>query len=166
MTLPPLLPCKVENEFGAIEDATYFDFFIKLVKKDAEAKQLNITYAGLEKIKNEYINIDKNNKESLWKLTNTLNMWCDFFYDLSDIANKLALDANSEKARQISVSSISYDNKNSTNGKRGADMDPLVVEARNIRNSFEAMQKSFENKARFFERAFYVCKDMLKESVL
>lgn len=164
MTLPPSLPCKVENEFGILEDATYFDFFIKLVGKDAEAKSLNINYAGLSKIKQEYININKNDKEALWKLTNSLNMWCDFFYDLSDIANKLALGANTEKIRQIAVSSIAYDGKNSTNGKRGADMDPLVVEARNVRNSFEAMQKSFENKARFFERAFYVCKDMLKDT--
>ena len=53
MTLPPSLPCKVENEFGILEDATYFDFFIKLVGKDAEAKSLNINYAGLSKIKQE-----------------------------------------------------------------------------------------------------------------
>ena len=164
MTLPPSLPCKVENEFGILEDATYFDFFIKLVGKDAEAKSLNINYTGLKKIQEEYIKIDKNDKEALWKLTSSLNMWCDFFNDLSYIANKLALGADTEKIRQIAVSSISYDAKNSTNGKRGADMDPLVVEARHVRNSFEAMQKAFENKAKFFERAFYVCKDGLKDN--
>lgn len=164
MTLPPLKPCMLENEMGVLEESTYFDFFVKLVKNDAKYKNLDINYNGLSKIKEEYIKIDKSDKESLWRLTNSLNMWCDFFYDLSDIANKLALDANSEKTRQIAVSSINYDSKNATNGKRGADMDMLVVNARNIRNSFEAMQKAFENKARFFERAFYNCKDMLKES--
>lgn len=164
MTLPPSLPCKIQNELGVFEDVTYFDFFIKLVKEDAKGKNLDINYNGLSKIKEEYIRIDKNDKEALWRLTNSLNMWCDFFYDLSDIANKLALNANTEKIRQIAVSSIAYDGKNSTNGKRGADMDELVVNARNVRNSFEAMQKAFENKARFFERAFYICKDMLKES--
>lgn len=164
MTLPPLLPCKLENENGILEEGTYFDFFVKLVKEDAKYKNLDINYNGLSKIKEEYIKIDKSDKESLWRLTNSLNMWCDFFYDLSDIANKLALDANSEKTRQIAVSSISYDSKNATNGKRGADKDELVVKARNIRNSFESMQKAFENKAKFFERAFYNCKDMLKES--
>ena len=146
------------------EDVTYFDFFIKLVKEDAKGKNLDINYNGLSKIKEEYIKVNKNDKEALWRLTNSLNMWCDFFYDLSDIANKLALNANTEKIRQIAVSSIAYDGKNSTNGKRGADMDELVVNARNVRNSFEAMQKAFENKAKFFERAFYICKDMLKES--
>lgn len=164
MTLPPSFPCKLENELGILEDVTYFDFFINLVKDDAKVKNLNINYNGLTKIKEEYMHIDKNDKEKLWRLTNSLNMWCDFFYDLSDIANKLALNANTEKIRQIAVSSIAYDGKNSTNGKRGADMDELVVNARNIRNSFESMQKAFENKAKFFERAFYICKDMLKES--
>lgn len=164
MTLPPSFPCKIKNELGTFDDSTYFDFFIDLVKDDAKVKNLNINYNGLIKIKEEYINIDKNDKEKLWRLTNSLNMWCDFFSDLSDIANKLALNANTEKIRQIAVSSIAYDGKNSTNGKRGADMDELVVNARNIRNSFESMQKAFENKAKFFERAFYICKDMLKES--
>ena len=164
MTLPPSLPCKIQNDLGVFEDVTYFDFFIKLVKEDAKGKNLDINYNGLSKIKEEYIKVNKNDKEALWRLTNSLNMWCDFFYDLSDIANKLALNANTEKIRQIAVSSIAYDGKNSTNGKRGADMDELVVNARNIRNSFEAMQKAFENKAKFFERAFYICKDMLKES--
>lgn len=164
MTLPPSLPCKIENDLGMFEDVTYFDFFIKLVKEDAKGKNLDINYNGLSKIKEEYIKIDKNDKEALWRLTNSLNMWCDFFYDLSDIANKLALNSNTEKIRQIAVSSIAYDGKNSTNGKRGADMDELVVNARNVRNSFESMQKAFENKAKFFERAFYICKDMLKES--
>lgn len=166
MTLPPSLPCKVANEFGVLEDATYFDFFIKLIEEDAKNKNLNINYNGLARIKEEYININKNDKEALWRLTNSLNMWCDFFSDLSDISNKLALNANTEKIRQIAVSSIAYDGKNSTNGKRGADMDPLVVDARNVRNSFESMQKAFENKARFFERGFYICKDMLKENNL
>lgn len=164
MTLPPSLPCKIQNDLGVFEDVTYFDFFIKLVKEDAKGKNLDINYNGLSKIKEEYIRVNKNDKEALWRLTNSLNMWCDFFYDLSDIANKLALNANTEKIRQIAVSSIAYDGKNSTNGKRGADMDELVVNARNVRNSFEAMQKAFENKAKFFERAFYICKDMLKES--
>lgn len=164
MTLPPSLPCKIQNDLGVFEDVTYFDFFIKLVKEDAKGKNLDINYNGLSKIKEEYIKVNKNDKEALWRLTNSLNMWCDFFYDLSDIANKLALNANTEKIRQIAVSSIAYDGKNSTNGKRGADMDELVVNARNVRNSFEAMQKAFENKAKFFERAFYICKDMLKES--
>lgn len=166
MTLPPSLPCKVKNDLGIFEDVTYFDFFVKLVQEDAKGKNLNINYNGLSKIKEEYININKNDKEALWRLTNSLNMWCDFFYDLSDIANKLALNSNTEKIRQIAVSSIAYDIKNATNGKRGADMDELVVNARNIRNSFESMQKAFENKAKFFERAFYICKDMLKESNL
>ena len=164
MTLPPSLPCKIQNDLGVFDDVTYFDFFIKLVKEDAKGKNLDINYNGLSKIKEEYIRVNKNDKEALWRLTNSLNMWCDFFYDLSDIANKLALNANTEKIRQIAVSSIAYDGKNSTNGKRGADMDELVVNARNVRNSFEAMQKAFENKAKFFERAFYICKDMLKES--
>lgn len=164
MTLPPSLPCKIVKKDGRIEDGTYFDFFISLVEDDALSKNFNINYNGLSKIKEEYINIDRNNKEAVWKLTNSLNLWCDFFSDLSDVSNKLALNANTHKIKQIAISSIEYDNKNATNGKRGADMNPLVVEARNVRNSFESMQKAFENKARFFERGFYICKDMLKES--
>lgn len=166
MTLPPAFPCKVKNEQGELVDATYFDFFVKLIEKDALDKHLNIDYSGLSSIKREYINIDKNNKEELWRLSNALNMWCDFFSDLSDISNKLALNADTEKIRQIAVSSIAYDGKNASNGKRGADMDPLVVESRMVRNSFESMQKAFENKSKFFERGFYISKDMLKDNNL
>lgn len=166
MALPPSLPCRIKTESGELIEATYFDFFIKMVEKDAKYKNLDINYTGLYKIKQDYINVDKNNKEELWRLTNSLNMWSDFFYELSDIASKLTLNAETEKLSQFAKCSIEYDVKNSTNGKRGADMDIRVVQAREVRNSFEAMQKSFENKAKFFERAFYVCKDMLKEQNL
>lgn len=164
MTLPPAFPCKLKTESGDYVDATYFDFFINIIKEYTDEKDLNINYAGLNKIKEEFIRANRDNKEYLWNLCIALNAWSNHFSELGDVSKILALNADTEKIKQISISSIDYDNKNSTNGKRGADKDPRVVKARMERNSFESLQIACENKVKFFDKSFYISKDTLKDN--
>ena len=163
MTLPPAFPCKLKTDSGEYINATYFDFFINTIKKTTDEKELNIDYSGLYKIKDEFVRAKRDDKEYLWNLCKALNAWSNHFSELGDVSNILALNANTEKIKQIAVSSTEYDIKNATNGKRGADKDPRVVKARMERNCFESLQIACDNKVKFFDKSFYISKDTLKD---
>lgn len=152
MALPPEFPYvdKLTNE-----PTTYFQKHIKEVEKYFVDMGVELNFNSyLETIK-EYNSLNDWDKEKAWRLCVDLNLWSRHFASLKTLTKRFFLDAETDKIKQISVASIDYDAKTASNGKRGADKDDRVVEARKRRNAFEAFLEALEEEMEFTNRAFY-----------
>lgn len=153
MCKPPVSPLIIEGI-----PMNYFDNLVEMVRPFFNEINIKLNFDGYKKTIETYSNLDDDDAKLAWKLSRDLNMWSEYFADLSNVVLKLLLDSETDKIEQIAVASFEADNGKVANGDRLANKDKRVVFIRKKRNSFKAFNLELESKVKFLDRAYYHCK--------
>lgn len=153
MTKPPVSPLIINGK-----SMDYFDNLVDMVSPIFKEFGVTLNFEGYKQTIATYSALKEDDFKLAWKLSRDLNMWSEYFSDLSNMVQKLLLDSETDKIEQIAVSSVQADPNKVANGDRLANKDMRVVNIRKKRNSFKAFNSELEAKVRFLERAYYHCK--------
>lgn len=153
MAKPPVSPLNINGK-----PMDYFDNLVEMVSPVFVELGVHLNFNGYKETIATYGNLKDDDAKLAWKLSRDLNMWSEYFADLSNMVQKLLLDSETDKIEQIAVSSVQSDPNKVANGDRLANKDMRVVNIRKKRNSFKAFNAELEAKVRFLERAYYHCK--------
>lgn len=154
MAKPPVNPIVVNDT-----PTDYFQHLTEMVKPNFEEVGIKLNFSGYKETILEYASLKDSDTDKAWQLARDLNMWSEYFSDISNITQKLLLDSETTKIEQIAISSFESDNVKVANGDRLANKDERVVNARRIRNAFKSFFSELEAKVDFLERAYYHCKN-------
>lgn len=153
MSLPPLSPLSHNGK-----DVSYFEMAAITASKVLNEYGIKLNFDGyLDTVKN-YHDLDLNDTGSAWELSKELNAWSEYFSDMSNIVQKILLDAETESSEIQAMSSIKHDSEKVSNGNRLSYQDKDVVTVRKKRNVLKAFYDELEAKVKFLERAHYHCK--------
>lgn len=148
------MPLKTANG----KNISYFEKLARMAQEYVKQDGINLNFAGYTETLIEYANLKEYEIDKAWRLTKELNAWSEYFSSISNLIQKLYLDAETEKMEIQATSSILADAVKVANGERLSNKDPKVIEARKKRNTLKAFYDELESKIRFLERAYYHCK--------
>lgn len=153
MARPPVSPLHIDGK-----RMDYFEHLVEMVKPYFNELGISLNFSGYKETIEKYSDLKDDDTKLAWRLSRDLNMWSEYFSDLSNTVNKLLLDSETDKIEQLAVSSYEADSTKVANGDRLANKDMRVVSVRKKRNAFKAFYQELDTKTKFLERAYYHCK--------
>lgn len=150
MALPPKL------------DKSGFDILINEVAEYFGNKGLVLKFEGYKETLEQYSHIDFNDYNQCEEMARDFNMWGQYFAELEAYAEKLYLDAETNKIKEYAVASITADKVKVSNGDRLANKDESVVKARRTRNLLKAFYDLLESNKDYCYTSHHHCKDTCK----
>ena len=154
MAKPPLYPLKTVDGMPI----SYFQKLYLLSLEYLKADEIELNFDGYVDTVIEYANLKELETNRAWELAQDLNLWADRFSEIYNLIQKFYLDSETSKIEAQAISSISSDAVKVSNGDRLSNKDPLVVSARNKRNTLKSFCDELEHKIKFLEMAHYHCK--------
>lgn len=151
---PPVNPLKTNSgrEMG------YFEKLAQMTSEYLQEENIALNFKGYKDTIAEYASLEEQDKEKAWRLAKEINAWSEYFAGISNLIQKLALDAETDKIEIQSMVSIESDGVKVANGDRLSNKDHRVVYARKKRNSLKSFYDAIESEIKFLERAYYHCK--------